>query len=126
MGAWGYQPMDSDAALDWLGNQVTDHVGLQIRNLIELTEKYEDGVEHYAEELRAAADVVIKLNFFNNEPHYGDLWNDLAQCLLKLRRSSYAQGWSEPDKLLESLDEQITILHRGYATTTLYENAASL
>lgn len=34
MGAWGYDALDSDQALDWLANEVTDHVGKRVEAVL--------------------------------------------------------------------------------------------
>jgi hypothetical protein len=83
MGAWGEGPLDSDQALDWLGNEVTGPAGTKIRTLLRAFQDRIDGeggelewaVDEYAHQLRAAAHVVVALNFFSERRH-GDLHAD--------------------------------------------------
>lgn len=130
MGAWGYEAMDSDQALDWLANNVTDHAGAAIRNLLDaFSEKIErnggeteSAVIDHGYALRAAADVVLKLNFFN-ERLFGDLHAALAEALGKIiDTKDWIESWTEPDKVVASINDQIRQLKEGPASTTLFEN----
>ena len=122
MGAWGFGPMDSDQALDWLANNVTDPVGDSIHKLIVDALTDPNGIESYGDELRVAADVVIKLNFFNATYRYGDVWRELCELLKRLHDTDWPDQWNEPETIRASLTDQIETLERGFAPTTLMDN----
>jgi hypothetical protein len=130
MGAWGPHALDSDQALDWLGNEVTDPAGEKIRDLIDRFNKRvesEGGEAEYAVselgmQLRAAAYVVIALNFFNERLH-GDLHGDLAAALQQIHDcDDWIDEWSGEDEVRASLTEQIEKLRAGPESTTLFAN----
>lgn len=58
MGVWGPGPFESDAALDWLGNRVTDHLAAEVTGLCG---RFDDDGAHAAEELRAAGKLLATL-----------------------------------------------------------------
>jgi hypothetical protein len=117
MGAWGYEPLDSDAALDWLDEYVSEPVGENVAQLIISAKGRE---RQYAEELRAAAQVVLQINFFR---HQVDLHGELAEMLTVLRDDSdYLDEWNEPGELKASLDKHIQALRDGPRSTTLLSN----
>lgn len=125
MGTWGHNPLDSDGALDWLGGHVTDHVGMEIRALLKTAAS--SPVWHCAEELRAAADTVTKLNFFSNEDLYGDLFGDLADALQRIHDDeNYVGTWFEEEPYRESVTAQIAELRKGWHGTTLGERLDAL
>jgi len=129
MGAWGFEALDSDQALDWLSNEITGPAGEKIRALIDAFNKsVEDeggetdiAIDRYGYELRAAAYVVVALNFFNTRS--GDLHRELADVLGKIiDNSEWVEDWSHPDKLMASMQDQIRALKAGQNPTTLMEN----
>jgi hypothetical protein len=71
MGAWGEGPLDSDGALDWIGNNVVDPLNKRIERLFEDYDIH--GSEVYAEDIRAAAAVVVRLNQLHPPHIYGGL-----------------------------------------------------
>lgn len=126
MGAWGYKPLDSDQALDWLGNEVTDPVGLTVKALLDdfdaaLARNDKWACEDHAYQLRAAALVVISLNFFSDRLH-GDLFGRLADALTKIRESEWMDNWDNPDAVRDEIDKQIEALTSGPNSTTLLDN----
>jgi hypothetical protein len=121
MGAWGYDALDSDAALDWLGNCVTDHVGMKIRALLNSIDKH--GLDGHEEELRAAAHVLVQLNFFTCEHLYGDLWADVTAQMEKLRNDiTWIEVWDDEESVRESLNAQLIKLWAGWKPTTLLDS----
>lgn len=126
MGAWGYDALDSDQALDWLGD-ITHPIAEEIRAMLDKFFRTvdEEGGEvemaaDNAHELRAAAHVVLALNFFN-ERIFGDLHGDLAKALTLIRDSDWPEGWRDPNAVRESLSTQIVTLEAGRQPTTLFE-----
>lgn len=134
MGAWGHDALDSDQALDWLGNNVTDHVGQKVAELLNIFEKNLalnriETVGSYAYDLRAAGDVVVKLNFFTQfikrDPNGVEttLHSRLASALTYVRDDvGWLNGWGDPDAVRASIDKQIADLSEDYKPTTLMEN----
>lgn len=128
MGAWGYEPLDSDQALDWLGNHVTDHVGVKIDELLtkfegtRVARGADHAVEIYAYELRAAAFVLEKLNFFSNERLYGDLFERMHKALAEVWHSSWIDGWTDPEAVRESVKKQAEVMKAGWHSTTLLDH----
>ena len=139
MGAWGYDAMDSDQALDWLANNVTTHVGQKVIELLDefgknLAIDRIGAVEAFAYDLRAAGDVVLKLNFFTQfierAPDAKDaddiastLHSRLASALTYVRDDvTWMSAWDNPDAVRASLDKQIADLSEDYKPTTLMEN----
>lgn len=128
MGAWGFKALDSDQALDWLAD-ITDLTGEKIVLLLDAFEQKieENGgetewaVDAFAHELRAAGDVVVKLNFFHSR--FGDLHERVANALHIVRETSdWVDGWSEPPELRKELADEIAALRKGRQSTTLMEN----
>lgn len=125
MGAWGYEPLDSDQALDWLGNEITDHIesriGLAVDRFLETANNY--GVNYasdaYAHSVRAAAYVVEALNFFHPR---ADLHARLEKALVAIRDSAWPSEWDDPEAIREKLNEQIEAMAKGPRSTTLMEN----
>jgi hypothetical protein len=128
MGAWGYEALDSDQALDWLGNEIIDHAGVKIDKLLDKFEgtKVAKGadyaVDSYAYELRAAAFVMEKLNFFSNEHLYGDLFGRMHKALAEVWHSSWIDGWNDPETVRESVKAQAEAMKAGMEPTTLLDN----
>lgn len=118
MGAWGFEPLDSDAALDWIGEACFE-LSEEIDKLLKRAGPA-DFTSHYAEELRAAAFVVEEINFF---PFELDLHARLAEALrLILADTDYIGAWSEPEKVKAAIQAQIDALSGGPKSTTLLEN----
>jgi hypothetical protein len=126
--------MDSDQALDWLADNVTDTAGANIRQLIDAFNKKVENegdetdvaVDLYGYALRAAADVVVKLNFFS-ERLYGDLHADLAEALGKIiDTKDWIESWNNPDEVVASINDQIRQLKEGPDSTTLFANLNKL
>lgn len=115
MGAWGFDELDSDQALDWLANEVTSRVEPNLRHLLseywirkDLSGQHEAVLE-FALELRAAAYVILALNYWEEEIH-----DQYLQVLRELRDDQeWINDWSEPEALLKSLDAQISELEKG-------------
>jgi hypothetical protein len=128
MGAWGFGPLDSDQALDWLGDVVTDHAGTFIAALLRDFHRdrqihgLDDAVHAHALHLRAAAHVVTSLNFFSNERRYGDLFQQLYDALtLVLDCKEWLESWTEPDKVASSIQDQLVQLRGGMRSTGLFD-----
>ena len=124
MGSWGYEALDSDQALDWLGNEITDHAEQKIVDLLDEFGKNlhidrESAVEAFAFELRAAGYVVVTLNFWQR-----DLHARTAAALQYVRdEQSWLSQWGDGGEgVRKSLDEQIAKLGEGPQSTTLMEN----
>ena len=128
MGAWGYEALDSDSALDWLGNNVTDHAGVAIDKLLTKFEHKvasadaDDACELYAEELRAAAFVLEKLNFFSNELLYGNLFERMHKALAEVWHSSWIDNWNEPEAVRALVQQQAERMKEGMEPTTLMDH----
>ena len=135
MGSWGYQALDSDQALDWLGNHVTDHVGREIEDLLDQFNRSCDinvngAVESLAHDLRAAAFVVKALNYFTQfetqqpDGSYVGLHERLADALAIVRQNdAWLKMWDDNGAgVRSSLDQQIAGLREGPHGTTLFEN----
>lgn len=112
MGAWGTGPLDSDSALDWLANAITDHAEKEVLKALQM---YEEQPEFYEEELRAAGEVVLALNFWQENLH-----GRIALALRTLRANEdYVSRWNHEDEIRESLDRQIALLEMGPRSTSL-------
>lgn len=124
MGAWGYEALDSDAALDWLGD-ITYHAGTQIESLLTKFEQKQErngagyAAEYYANEIRAAAFVVEKLNFFTV---FDDLHGRLAKALRAIVNSPWPNEWDNPQAVKDSILVQIEAMEAGMHPTTLMDN----
>lgn len=127
MGAWGEGPLDSDQALDWLANEITDHAGRKIDDLIDSFNNvgknwgWDSAADRYGHELRAAAYVLETLNYFSDRL-FGDMHARMADALNELRGSEWMLGWSDPDAIRAMVDEQIEAMRRGQQPTTLLDN----
>jgi hypothetical protein len=116
MGAWGEEPMDSDQALDWLGNVVTDTLQPKLEKVLEAAENGD--VADVGYELRAAADVALTLNFWQD----GEvLFQRFAAALRALAKSEFAESYNRPDLFRESVAHQVALLDLGPRGTGLLE-----
>jgi hypothetical protein len=128
MGAWGYEPLDSDQALDWLAESVTDVAGQKIKRVLDqfnaVLENWgaDRACETYAYELRAAAFVLEKLNFFSNERLYGDLFGRMHKALAEVWHSNWIDNWDDPEAVRESVKKQAEVMKAGWHSTTLLDN----
>lgn len=127
MGAWGYEALDSDQALDWLGNNITDYVAGKI---VKILDQKENGKYYEPMELRAAAETAIALAenriFLSTPQEYEDIYEKLRDALSEMRDDKgWIESWTGPDEVRDSIDKQIERLSKiitDEKSTTLMDN----
>jgi hypothetical protein len=127
VGAWGFGPLDSDQALDWMA-EVIDPAGQKVEELLAFFDRAydkdgeESAVYEFALQLRAAAYVVETLNFFNERIH-PNLHERVAEALVKIMDCrAWMESWTELSTVSEEITRQITALREGPKPTTLSDN----
>lgn len=124
MGAWGEGPLDSDQALDWLGNTI-DRLVLRLDEIVNGFDQLEEnwgsdhrGVERYGHELRAAGYLVCALAdadiFIEDHPIGFNVYLTLADRLAKIESSGWAEEWSDPVAVTTALKAEIVRLTACY------------
>ena len=128
MGAWGYEPMDDDLALDWLADQVEAPLLAAIRGTLQayLDQTEKDDVKTI-EAIAAAALLVdltgdhtkMKYTHFNSgylgyEAKEADLWSLAARVIEKIMEEE--KGWlsdcNDPQKKVQVLKQLVSDLQQ--------------
>jgi hypothetical protein len=114
MGSWGYQALDSDQALDWIG-PVLDKVADDINKLLDRI----DRADYWDEgELRAAAHLFCVANVDFHAMRKCDPTADrpstrerLIKALTEYRNNDdYMSAWSDPARAKAEIDKEIARL----------------
>ena len=119
MGAWGEGPLESDGALDWVGNNVTDPLTLRIKALCDAfdSEYRRTGhIELYAEDIRAAAECVTRLNQLHPVIDGFNVYVELISRLGVVQEDeAWLSTWTSNEfreNVRTSIDHQIRALRR--------------
>lgn len=107
MGSWGYGPFDSDQALDWYGD-IEGEIVSAIKKLCHQADDEDGGSSWYGHELRAAAEINIRLGGLNDQ--FGsdfDVNLELINRLQELLDSNWHCEWNEPNEMRECIQGQI-------------------
>jgi sulfur relay (sulfurtransferase) DsrC/TusE family protein len=128
MGAWGYEPMDDDLALDWLASEVEapllDAIERTLQGYLdELTEKDDKIIEAIA----AAAllgdltgdHTKMKYLHFNSgylgyEANEADLWSLAGKVIEKImeEEKDWLSGWNDPQQKVQVLKRLVSDLRQ--------------
>ncbi len=134
MGAWGYEPMQNDEALEWLANEVEAPLLTAIKETLQayLDQTEQDDVKTI--EAEAAAALLVDLTgdhakmkyiHFNSgylgyEVKKSELWSLATKVVAKIiEQEAWLSGWDEPEqkrqvlKLLLSDLQRIQALSKG-------------
>jgi hypothetical protein len=133
MGAWGYEPMDDDLALEWLANDVEapllETIKRTLQAYIDKTEK--DDVK--TTEAIAATALLVDLTGEYTRMKYTDfrggylgyvaketdLWSLAAKVIEMIleEESDWLSGWNEPQQKVQVLRRLLSDLQHIKATT---------
>lgn len=128
MGAWGYDPMDDDLALEWLANEVEapllTAISKTLQAYLDQTEK--DDVKTI-EAIAAAALLVdltgdhskMKYTHFSSgylgyEANEADLWSLAARVIEKIveEEKDWLSGWADPQQKAQVLKQLVSDLQQ--------------
>lgn len=118
MGAWGATALQSDAALDWIGNFVTDPLVEQIERAI--TEYDKDGPDVRDGELRAAGFTLAAISRWGayNEK-FAALMPAVIDRLTALRdNEDWLNNWADPIEVRDAMQTEIDQLREQLASWT--------
>jgi hypothetical protein len=121
MGAWGYEPTDSDSALDWLANAVEGPIAQAIKTALD---RFQEDPTDDDKMCEAEAAVAVLLEFTSESPnskyirlHLGyiarreGLWSKAIAALKTLQANKmWLSEWNEPDKKWEALSRLLVDL----------------
>jgi hypothetical protein len=123
MGAWGYEPMDDDLALDWLANEVESPLLTAIKRTLQTyLDKTEKDDVKTIEAIAAAALLVdltgdhtnMKYTHFNSgylgyEAKEADLWSLAAKVIEKImeEEKDWLSDWNDPQKKVQVLKQLV-------------------
>jgi hypothetical protein len=128
MGAWGYEPMENDEALEWLANEVEAPLLGTIKRTLQayLDQTENDDLKTLEAETAAALLVDLtgdhtkmKYTHFSSgylayEAKETDLWSLAAKVIAKIieREGAWLSGWNEPEQKLQILQQLLADLQR--------------
>jgi hypothetical protein len=127
MGAWGYAPMESDEALEWLADKVEAPLLTAIKGTLQayLDQTEKDDVKMI--EAEAAAALLIDLTGTCGKMRYTDfsggylgdaaqeseLWSLAAKAIAKIiTEEQWLSGWNKPQQKLQVLKQLLSELQR--------------
>jgi hypothetical protein len=128
MGAWGYEPLDDDLALEWLANQVETPLLAEISKTLQayLDQTERDDVKTI-EAIAAAALLVdltgdhtkMKYTHFNSgylgyEAKEADLCSLAARVIEKIieEERNWLSGWDDPQQKVQALKRLVSDLQQ--------------
>lgn len=113
MGAWGVGPFESDQALDWVGNEISDFVLEKLQRTV--MQSLDDIDLSEAVEVQAAAFMFLSLVGHESrvlgevDPEtIIDFSKKAIEALEKLNASKWAEEWRSPDEYRQANQRLIT------------------
>ena len=124
MGAWGYQPMENDCAMDWLAGQVEQPLAVSIKNTIlsYLSDTESDDVKKH--EAEAAIALLIDFSAAHSEHKYcaidiiplatqDGLWELAIRALSQLRKDEgWIGNWNDRKQKQQILENMVSNIHQ--------------
>jgi hypothetical protein len=128
MGAWGYEPMENDYALEWLINEVEAPLLAAIKKALQayLEQSEKDDVRTI--EAEAAAALLVDLAGSHAAMKYTDfsggylgyaakedeLWSLAAKVIARIleQEQQWLGGWGEPERKLQVLKQLLSDLQQ--------------
>jgi hypothetical protein len=120
MGAWSVQPMQNDAALDWMYKHVSQHLLDEIESTLKI-QQHGSGREEEAEAAAAllvdctsgAARTRYRTIDLSYEANSRGLWALAVKVVDAISRSEWVDDWKEPQKKVDALKELKAELERA-------------
>jgi hypothetical protein len=127
MGAWGYEPMENDDALEWLANKVEAPLVAAIKGSLQayLDQTEKDDVRMSEAEAAAALQVDLggnraKMKYTDFSGSYlgyaakeNELWLLAAKAIAKMmEEEQWLSGWNKPQQKLQVLKQLLSELQR--------------
>ena len=128
MGAWGYEPMENDEALEWLANEIEAPLLAAIKKTLQAYLDQTEKDDAKAIEAEAAAALLVDLTgdhakmkythfdsgYLGYEAKQADLWSLAANVIERIIEAErdWLSGWDDPQQKEQKLKQLVSNLQQ--------------